>query len=194
MGCFGRFAHFIDRSRNYGRTGTSSRIENYLGFPTGISGADLARRAYTQATRLGAEIITAQEVKIISIKDPYKIVTLANGTEVVCHALIIATGVLLNQLNIPDMERLTEAGVNYGAASIEAIYYKDEHIYVVGGANSAGQGAIFFSRYAKQVTMLVRSELSKSMSQYLFNHIKGIPNIEVLQNTEVVEVHSKDKL
>lgn len=184
----------IDKEITGGQAGTSSRIENYLGFPTGISGADLARRAATQAARLGAEIITAQEVTKISIKVPYKIVTLANGTEVVCHALIIATGVSLNQLSIPGMEKLTGAGIYYGAASSEAIFYKDKHIYVVGGANSAGQGAMFFSRYTKQVTMLVRSELSKSMSQYLINQIKETSNIEVLQNTEVVEAHGKDKL
>ncbi|MGB5895631.1 MAG: FAD-dependent oxidoreductase [Ignavibacteriaceae bacterium] len=184
----------IDKETTGGQAGTSSRIENYLGFPTGISGVDLARRAATQAARLGAEIITAQEVKKIAVKDPYKIVTLANGTEVVCYALIIATGVSLNQLDVPGIEKLTGAGVYYGAALSEAIFYKDEHIYVIGGANSAGQGAMFFSRYAKKVTMLVRSNLSKNMSQYLINQIKNTPNIEVLQNTEIVEVQGNDRL
>jgi thioredoxin reductase (NADPH) len=184
----------IDKETTGGQAGTSSRIENYLGFPTGISGADLARRAATQATRLGAEIITAQEVKSISIKDPYKIVTLANGTEVVCYALIIATGVSLHQLDVPGIEKLNGAGIYYGAASSEATFYKDEHIYIVGGANSAGQGAMFFSRYASKVTMLVRSNLSKNMSQYLIDQIRNTPKIEVLQNTEIVEVHGNDKL
>jgi thioredoxin reductase (NADPH) len=184
----------IDKETTGGQAGTSSRIENYLGFPTGISGADLARRAATQATRLGAEIITAQEVKSISIKDPYKIVTLANGTEVVCYALIIATGVSLHQLDVPGIEKLNGAGIYYGAASSEATFYKDEHIYIVGGANSAGQGAMFFSRYASKVTMLVRSKLSKNMSQYLIDQIRNTPKIEVLQNTEIVEVHGNDKL
>ena len=184
----------IDKEMTGGQAGTSSKIENYLGFPTGISGADLARRAATQAARLGTEIITAQEVKKITVKDPYKVVTLANGNEIVCYALIIATGVSLHQLNILGIEKLSGAGVYYGAASSEAIYYKNEHIYVIGGANSAGQGAMFFSRYAEKVTMLVRSELSKSMSQYLITQIKNTPNIEVLQNTEVVEVHGNDKL
>jgi thioredoxin reductase (NADPH) len=184
----------IDKETTGGQAGTSSRIENYLGFPTGIGGADLARRAATQAARLGAEIITAQEVTKIKVEDPYKVVTLTDGTELVCNALIIATGVSLHQLDIPGIEKLNGAGIYYGAASTEAIFYKNEHIYIVGGANSAGQSAMFFSRYAKKVTMLVRSNLSKSMSQYLINQIKNTQNIEVLSNTEIVEVHGNDKL
>jgi thioredoxin reductase (NADPH) len=184
----------IDKETTRGQAGTSSRIENYLGFPTGISGVDLARRAATQATRLGAEIITAQEVTKIKVEDPYKIVTLADGTEVVCYALIIATGVTLHQLDVLGIENLNGAGVYYGAASTEAIFYKGKHIYLVGGANSAGQSAMFFSRYANKVTMLVRSDLSKSMSQYLIKQIKNTQNIEVLSNTEIVEVHGNDKL
>lgn len=184
----------IDKETTGGQAGTSSRIENYLGFPTGISGVDLARRAATQASRLGAEIITAQEVKKIEVKNSYKLVTLNGGTELVCHALIIATGVSVYQLDVPGIEKLRGAGVYYGAAFTEARFYKDKHIYVIGGANSAGQGAMFFSRYAKKVTMLVRSNLSKSMSYYLINQIKNTPNIEVLSNTELVEVLGNDKL
>jgi len=184
----------IDKETTGGQAGTSSRIENYLGFPTGISGADLARRAATQAARLGAEIITAQEVTKIKVEDPYKVVTLNDGTELVCNALIIATGVSLHQLDVPGIEKLNGAGIYYGAASTEAIFYKDKHIYIIGGANSAGQSAMLFSRYARKVTMLVRSNLSKSMSQYLINQIKSTDNIEVLSNTEIVEVHGNDKL
>jgi thioredoxin reductase (NADPH) len=184
----------IDKETTGGQAGTSSRIENYLGFPTGIGGADLARRAATQAARLGAEIITAQEVIKIKVEDPYKVVTLNDGTELVCYALIIATGVSLHQLDVPGIEKLNGAGIYYGAASTEAIFYKDKHIYIIGGANSAGQSAMFFSRYANKVTMLVRSNLSKSMSQYLINQIKNTQNIEVLSNTEIVEVHGNDKL
>jgi thioredoxin reductase (NADPH) len=184
----------IDKETTGGQAGTSSRIENYLGFPTGISGADLARRAATQAVRLGAEIITTQEVKEISVKNPYKTVTFFNGTEIPCYSLIIATGVSIHQLNVPGIDKLTGAGVYYGAASSEAIFYKDEHVHVIGGANSAGQGAMFLSRYAKKVTMLVRSDLSKSMSQYLIDQIKNTPNIEVLPNTECVGVKGNGKL
>jgi thioredoxin reductase (NADPH) len=184
----------IDKETTGGQAGTSSRIENYLGFPTGISGVDLARRAATQAARLGAEIITAQEVTNIRVEDPYKVITLNDGTEIVCHALIIATGVSLHQLDVPGIEKLHGAGVYYGAATTEAMFYKDEHIYVVGGANSSGQGAMFFSRYAKKVTILVRTELSKNMSQYLIDQINNTPNIEVLSNTVIVEVHGNAKL
>jgi thioredoxin reductase (NADPH) len=184
----------IDKETTGGQAGTSSKIENYLGFPTGISGADLARRAATQAARLGAEIITAQEVTKIKVENPYKVVTLSDGTDLVCYALIIATGVSLHQLDVPGIEKLNGAGIYYGAASTEAIFYKDENIYIIGGANSAGQSAMFFSRYAKKVTMLVRSKLSKGMSHYLINQIKNTPNIEVLSNTEIVEVHGNDKL
>ena len=184
----------IDKETTGGQAGTSSKIENYLGFPTGISGADLARRAATQAARLGAEIITAQEVTKIKVEDPYKVITLNDGTDLVCNALIIATGVSLHQLNVPGIEKLNGAGIYYGAASTEAIFYKDKHIFIIGGANSAGQSAMLFSRYARKVTMLVRSNLSKSMSQYLINQIKSTDNIEVLSNTEIVEVHGNDKL
>jgi thioredoxin reductase (NADPH) len=184
----------IDKETTGGQAGTSSRIENYLGFPSGISGVDLARRAATQAVRLGAEIVTTKEVKEINVKDPYKIVTLTDGTELSCYSLIIATGVSLHRLNIHGIDELTGAGLYYGAATSEAVFYKGEHVYVIGGANSAGQGAMFLSRYAEKVTMLVRNNLSKSMSQYLINQIKNTPNIEVLPNTECVGVKGNGKL
>ncbi len=184
----------IDMETTGGQAGTSSRIENYLGFPKGLSGADLARRATAQATRLGTEILTARKATKINVKDPYRYVTLNDGTELSCKALIIATGVSLRQLSIPGIEKLTGAGVYYGAALSEAEHYKDQHVFIVGGANSAGQAAMFFSGYASKVTMLVRSSLSKSMSHYLIDQINSTSNIEILSKNEVIEVHGKDRL
>ena len=179
----------IDKETTGGQAGTSSRIENYLGFPKGLSGADLARRATAQATRLGAEILTTQEVTQVRVSDQYRFVTLADGTELSCHAIIIATGVSLRTLDVPGAEAVTGAGVYYGAAFTEAAYYKGDHMFVVGGANSAGQGAMFFSRYASKVTILVRgSALKKSMSQYLVDQINDTENIEVRLQTSVAEV------
>jgi len=177
-----------------GQAGTSSRIENYLGFPKGLSGADLARRATAQASRLGAEILSAQGVVSIGLRDPYRVVTLANGSELACRAVVIATGVSVRELEVPGIGSVTGAGVYYGAAVSEAANYKGEHVYVVGGANSAGQGAIFLAQYADQVTMLVRSSLAKSMSSYLIEQIEGCENIDVQLGTEVVEVHGADRL
>jgi thioredoxin reductase (NADPH) len=185
----------IDKEATGGQAGTSSRIENYLGFPNGLSGADLARRATAQAQRLGAEILTAQEVTGVRVEDPYRIVSLGDGTELACRALVLATGVTVRKLDVPGVEALTGAGIYYGAALTEAAHYRDGHIFVVGGANSAGQGAMFFSRYAKKVTMLVRgNSLGNSMSQYLIDQIAGTDNIEVLLRTEVVEAIGKDQL
>ncbi len=146
----------IDKEATGGQAGTSSRIENYLGFPKGLSGADLARRATAQAQRLGAEILTAREVTGVRVEDPYRYVTLGDGTELACRALVLATGVTVRRLDVPGVEALTGAGIYYGAALTEAAHYRGEHVFVVGGANSAGQGAMFFSQYASKVTMLVR--------------------------------------
>jgi thioredoxin reductase (NADPH) len=185
----------IDKETTGGQAGTSSRIENYLGFPNGVSGADLARRATAQATRLGAEILTAQEVTQIRVDDPYRFVKLADGTELSCKALIIATGASIRTLDVPGAEALTGAGVYYGAALTEAAYYKGRHMVVVGGANSAGQGAMFFSRYAGKVTMLVRgSSLQKDMSQYLIDQINCTENIELRTHTSVSRVIGTDRL
>jgi thioredoxin reductase (NADPH) len=185
----------IEREATGGQAGTSSRIENYLGFPKGISGGDLARRATDQARRLGAEILTAVEVTRVRVEDPYKILTLNDGTELSCKALIVASGVTVKQLNFPDVERLTGAGIYYGAALTEAAHYRDQHVFVVGGANSAGQAAMFFSRYASQVTMLVRgTSLTKSMSQYLIDQIDGTENIEVKTDTIVLDAFGNEKL
>jgi thioredoxin reductase (NADPH) len=185
----------IEREATGGQAGTSSRIENYLGFPRGLSGSDLATRAVAQARRLGAEILTAREVVNVRVEDTNRYVALNDGVELSCHALVVATGVTNQKLAAPGVAELTGAGIYYGAALTEAASYRGEHICVVGGANSAGQGAMFFSRYASKVTMLVRSSsLSKSMSQYLIDQIAGTDNIEVLTRHNVVEAHGRDRL
>jgi thioredoxin reductase (NADPH) len=185
----------IEREATGGQAGTSSRIENYLGFPKGISGADLARRATDQARRLGAEILTAVEAVRIRVEGPYRVVTLSDGQELSCKALLIASGVTVNRLDAPGVDRLTGAGIYYGAALTEAVSYRNQHVFVVGGANSAGQAAMFFSRYASQVTMLVRGKsLGKSMSQYLIDQIEQTDNIEVRTNSVLVEAFGSQRL
>lgn len=182
----------IEREATGGQAGTSSRIENYLGFPKGVSGSDLARRATAQARRLGAEILSAQEVVKIGVEDPYRTVTLQDGSVLSCKALIIATGVSVRRLKIPGIEPLTGAGVYYGAAISEAAHYRDRPMVVVGGANSGGQAAMFFSRYSPQVTMVVRaSALERGMSHYLVNQINDSPNIKVLLDTEITAVYGE---
>ena len=178
-----------------GQAGTSSRIENYLGFPSGISGADLAQRATAQATRLGAEILTAQQAASIRVEGSYHFVCLGDGAELQCRAVIIATGVTLRELDAPGVAALTGAGVYYGASLTEAAHYRDQEVYVIGGANSAGQAAMFFSRYASRVTMLVRAAtLEKGMSQYLVDQIHATPNISVELNTVVDSVEGDGRL
>jgi thioredoxin reductase (NADPH) len=185
----------IEKDAVGGQAGTSSRIENYLGFPKGLSGAELARRAATQTKRFGVEILTAKEVVKVRLEDPYRYVLLNDGTEISCHALLITTGVSTRKLTQPGVEEFTGAGVYYGAALAEAASYGGQDVVVVGGANSAGQGAVYFARYARQVTMVVRgSSLSKSMSQYLIDQIGEINNIEVLNLSEIVEAHGTDRL
>jgi thioredoxin reductase (NADPH) len=185
----------IERKATGGQAGMSSRIENYLGFPKGLSGTDLARRATAQALRFGVEILTTQEAVGIKLDDPYRIVCLQDGSQLSCKALIIATGVTVRKLDVPGIEALTGAGVYYGAAMSEAAHYRGQHVAVVGGANSAGQAAMFFSRYASQVTMLVRaSDLNKGMSHYLVEQINSTGNIIVRLNTEVTSVEGSDRL
>ncbi len=185
----------IEREAPGGQAGTSSRIENYLGFPVGLSGADLARRAVTQARRFGVEILTPQEVKGIRVEDPYRFVQLADGSEISCHALILALGVSWKRLDVPGLEKLTGAGVYYGAAQTEAISCQGEEVYIIGGANSAGQAAMYFSKYASQVTILVRGEsLTKSMSQYLIDQINETPNIKVMVHSSVTEAKGETSL
>ena len=179
----------IEQSAPGGQAGTSSRIENYLGFPSGISGADLAQRAVTQARRFGAEMIAAQEAVGIRREDPYRIVRLADGTEVAGYAILLATGMSVRRLDVPGIEPLTGAGVYYGAAMTETGAYRGQDVCVVGGANSAGQGALFFARHARRVVMLVRGgSLGASMSQYLVERIAATSNIEVMAHTEVAAV------
>lgn len=185
----------IERHSTGGQAGTSSRIENYLGFPKGLSGADLARRATDQANRLGAEILTAKEAERVSVDGPYRSVLLDDGVELRCRSLIVATGVTVRELAVPGVRQLSGAGVYYGAALTEAANYRDQHVFVIGGANSAGQGAMFFSRYAGKVTMVVRaSDLAKGMSQYLVDQIGATENIEVLTRTVVESVSGENQL
>lgn len=179
----------IEREASGGQAGTSSRIENYLGFPAGLSGGDLARRAVAQAQRFGVEILVPQEVQALRVQDPYRFVVLGDGIELSCHAMIIATGVSYRKLNVPGMDSLTGAGVYYGAAMTEALSCRDSDVYIVGGANSAGQAAMYFSRYARSVNMLVRGDsLSKSMSQYLIDQISETENIIVQTRVNVTGV------
>jgi thioredoxin reductase (NADPH) len=184
----------IERETPGGQAGTSARIENYLGFPKGLSGADLARRATAQASRFGAEILSAQEAVSIGLRDPYRVVTLADGSELACRALVIATGVSVRELDVPGINAVTGAGVYYGAARTEATNYKGEHVFVLGGANSAGQGAVFLSQYVAQVSMLVRGSLAASMSRYLIEQIERRDNIDVQLGEEVVELHGSERL
>jgi thioredoxin reductase (NADPH) len=179
----------IEKDAPGGQAGTSSKIENYLGFPSGVSGGDLARRAVTQATRLGAELVTAVEVTGVKLEDTVKIVSLSDGTELRCHAVLITSGMTVRRLGVPGYEKFEGGGVYYGAAPSEAATYKGGHVYVIGGANSAGQAAMMFSKHVAGVTMIVRGEsLALKMSQYLIEQIEGTENIEVLTNTQVTEV------
>jgi len=185
----------VEQSAPGGQAGTSSLIENYLGFPSGLSGADLARRAVAQARRFGAELLTAQEAVGLRREDPYRIVRLADGSEVACHAVVIATGMAVRMLEAPGIEPLLGIGVYYGAAMSEAATYRDQDVCVVGGANSAGQGALFFSRYARKVTMILRKPtLSPWMSKYLVDRIESVENIEVIPGVEVAAVEGEGKL
>jgi thioredoxin reductase (NADPH) len=185
----------VERSAPGGQAGMSSRIENYLGFPSGLTGADLARRAFTQAKRFGAEILSPQEVVGLRVDGPYRFVKLRDGNEISCHALLIASGLSWRRLDIPGVERLQEAGVYYGASMTEASLCSGEDVFVVGGANSGGQAAVYFAQFARSVTMLVRGDsLEKGMSQYLIDQIREISNIRVETQAEVVEVHGDDHL
>jgi thioredoxin reductase (NADPH) len=185
----------VEREAPGGQAGLSSRIENYLGFPSGLSGNDLARRAVAQAKRFGAEILAPQEVVKVRSEGPYRVITLADGSELSCHAMVIASGVQWRKLDVPGIERLQGAGIYYGAASTEALSCREEDVYIIGGANSAGQAAVHFARYAKSVVMLVRGEtLGATMSQYLIDDIEQTPNIRVEFGVQVVEVHGENKL
>lgn len=186
----------VEQSAPGGQAGTSSMIENYLGFPNGVTGADLARRAAMQARRFGTEVLVSSSATKLRREDPYRIVELSNGTEVACHALMLASGMAaVRELEVPGVDKLLGAGVYYGAALSEASMYRDQHVYVLGGANSAGQGALFFSRYAREVTMIVRKPgLLPQMSQYLVDRIAQTENISIIGSSEVGGVHGEDHL
>jgi thioredoxin reductase (NADPH) len=185
----------VEQDAPGGQAGTSSRIENYLGFPSGVSGADLAQRAMIQARRFGTEILTAQEVKSIRREDPYRILRFADGSEVSCYAVLLASGMMVRMLEVPGIEPLVGAGVYYGAAASEAMIYRGAHVAVIGGANSAGQGALFFARHAAKVSMVIRAAgLESSMSQYLIERIASTPNIELLTRYTVAAVSGEGHL
>ncbi len=185
----------IDKRAPGGQAGTSSRIENYLGFPNGLSGADLARRAITQAQRFGVEFLAPQEVVSIKSNGQYKHISMSDGSEVVTRAIVLSTGVSYHKLDNESLDKFTGAGVYYGAATTEAYAFKGKPVYIVGGGNSAGQGAMYLSRTASEVCICVRRpDLTETMSQYLIDQIKKTPNIKVLGCTEVVEGLGKEQL
>src|SRR6202790_4427619 len=185
----------IEREAPGGQAGMSSRIENYLGFPTGLSGGDLARRAVVQAQRFGVEILAPQEAVGARTEGPYRIIQQADGNEISCHALMIARGVQGRRLAVPGIDRLQGAGIYYGGGATEALSCKGEIVYVVGGANSAGQAAMNFAKYADRVVILVRGEsLSSTMSRYLIDQIKEMTNIEIWAHGSVAEAHGETHL
>ncbi|MCC0099245.1 FAD-dependent oxidoreductase [Streptomyces flavotricini] len=185
----------LDSRAPGGQAGTSSLIENYLGFPSGLSGGDLTRRATIQASRFGAEILHPVEVVSLTRDDPAKILTLADGTEISAETVLLATGVSYNRLEAPGADRFEGAGLYYGAATTESSACISQHVFIVGGANSAGQAAVHFAKYAARVTILVRAEsLDASMSRYLIDEIDRTPNIEVRVRTTVVRLDGDDHL
>jgi thioredoxin reductase (NADPH) len=185
----------IERRAPGGQAGTSSRIENYLGFPTGLSGAELTRRAVTQAARLGTELITPQSVKDIQQKDGYNKIILEDDTVINTRSVIITTGVDYRTLDTKGIADFTGAGIYYGAAMTEATACRDKEVYVVGGGNSAGQAAMYLSKFARNVYILIRKDdLSSTMSAYLIEQIKGVPNIILRPKTEIAEAMGSDKL
>jgi thioredoxin reductase (NADPH) len=185
----------IEKEAPGGQAGMSSRIENYLGFPTGLSGGDLARRAVVQAQRFGVEILSPQQAVGMRTEGSYRILKLADGSEISCHALMIASGVQWRRLEAPGIDRLQGAGIYYGGGSTEALSCKGETVYIIGGANSAGQAAMNFARFAERVVILVRGDsLSSTMSQYLIEQIEHTPNISLWKHASVVEAHGDSHL
>jgi thioredoxin reductase (NADPH) len=185
----------LERQATGGQAGQSSRIENYLGFPDGVSGAQLTDRARRQAHKFGAEILTAHSVASLEARGSSRVISFANGSEVAAHTVVLATGVAYHKLNVPGAEQLTGLGVFYGSAATEAPACAGEHVYVVGGANAAGQAAMFLSRHARRVTLLVRADgLERSMSYYLVRQIRDRPNIQVRPQTQVVGMAGQQHL
>ena len=192
-GSEGLKCHVIERAAPGGQAGSSPKIENYLGFPAGISGDDLTRRAVSQAKRFGVEILSAQETKKVLVKDTYRIVQLADGSEISCHAVLVATGASFHALKMPGADALTGAGIYYGAAYTEAMNYKDKDVFVVGGANSAAQGAIYLSQFARKVTVLIRGP-QLTASKYLIDALEENQKIELLRNTDLIGVEGQNTL
>jgi thioredoxin reductase (NADPH) len=185
----------VERTATGGQAGTSARIENYLGFPDGISGSQLAERARRQAVKFGAELISARDVSSIESLGAARVVRFVDGGTIAAHTVILATGVSYRQLEAPGAEPLTGRGVFYGAALTEAMSCAEQDVYVVGGANSAGQAALHFARRSRTVTMVVRgASLRTSMSSYLVDQIEATPNIEVRTCTTIAEAHGTDHL
>jgi thioredoxin reductase (NADPH) len=185
----------LERQATGGQAGQSSRIENYLGFPDGVSGAQLTDRARLQAHKFGAEVLTARSVAALEVRGSSRVVRFADGGEVAAHTVVLATGVAYHKLEVPGADRFAGLGVFYGSAATEAPAVAGEDVYVVGGANSAGQAAVFLSRHARRVTLLVRADaLERSMSHYLIRQIRDIPNIEVRTRTEVVGMAGQEHL
>jgi thioredoxin reductase (NADPH) len=185
----------VERSATGGQAGQSSRIENYLGFPDGVSGSQLTERARRQATRFGAEILTAREVTGLEVNGPARTVLFSDGSAVSAHSVILATGVSYRQLDAPGLAELTGCGVFYGSALTEVSACQGHDVYIVGGANSAGQAAMYLARGAKSVTLLVRGpSLSSSMSHYLVQQIEDAPNVSVRTGTVLDAAHGSDHL
>jgi thioredoxin reductase (NADPH) len=185
----------VEKKATGGQAGTSSRIENYLGFPDGVSGAQLTDRARRQAQKFGAEVLTARDVVGLEARGSSRVITFGDGSEIAAHSVILASGVTYRALEAEGIEELSGRGVYYGSAATEAPECKGEHVYIVGGANSAGQAAVFFSRHASDVTILVRGEsLEASMSHYLIEQIAGIGNIHVRPRTTVKQAHGDGHL
>ena len=185
----------VEREAPGGQAGQSSRIENYLGFPVGLSGGDLARRATVQARRFGVEMLATTEVTGLKARGSARVLQLADGGEIGAHSIVLATGVAYRRLDAPGLDELNGRGVFYGAAATEAVNCQGANVFLVGGANSAGQAAVYFSRYAGSVTLLVRGDsLARSMSQYLIDQIERLPNVSVRTCTEVVAGTGVDHL
>jgi thioredoxin reductase (NADPH) len=183
----------VEREAPGGQAGQSSRIENYLGFPSGLTGSDLARRATDQARRLGAELLTVQDVVGLRVEGAGRFVELSGGGTLSANCVLVASGVSYRQLDTPGFGELTGAGIYYGAAMTEARACFQQHVVVIGGANSAGQAAVYFANYAAKVTMLVRGDsLSRSMSHYLVERITGLRNVEVRTETSAIAAEGED--
>ena len=185
----------IESSAPGGQAGQSTLIENYLGFPKGISGADLARRAYSQAKRLGAEVLVPAEVERVERKDPYKILHMADGSTLTTKAMVVTSGVAYRRLSAEGLDQLSGAGVYYGTSNIEANYHRGQPMYVVGGGNSAGQAALFLTRFTDSVTIVIRrGDLSETMSQYLIDNIEANDSVGVMPTSQLLEAKGSDHL